>query len=461
MIEKEDIVAFTIRVLSEIDPDTNYNHNWHLELICKYLLEVYCGNIKRLIINVPPRSLKSVCISVAFPAWILANKSSEKIIAVSYSKILSQKHSMDCRKIMLSNWYSEMTNTRIKFGENEKNKFTTMKNGYRFSTSTNGTLTGEGGNIIIIDDPQNPVKIHNKSERNKVNSWFDNVLISRLNNKNKGKIILVMQRLHEDDLTSHLINKPNSPWEILSIPAIENQNRIYEFQGNQYIYRKDGSILHQDRDNAKIIANIIDELGTHVFSAQYQQNPAIDDGIIKAEWFDGFDANDVKMEKIYYSIDTAFGLKHNNDYTIIMKIGKNGNLFYIVDIIRKKMTYPVLKKLIVDKLKNEKITGVFIEDKNIGSSLIQEIRTETTYNIIGINPKLDKISRIFSCLGILESKRVLINKNQKWNDEFIKEITNIPNSAHDDQIDALTQFLNWDKNSTETKIQRRFRISTI
>ncbi len=455
-----DLLAFTIRVLEEIDPDANYAHNWHLELMCDYLKEVYLGNIKRLIINVPPRSLKSVCISVAFPAWILANFPSEKIIAVSYSKILSQKHSLDCRKVLQSNWYKQITNTSIRYGENEKTKFTTMNNGYRFATSTNGTLTGEGGNVIIVDDPQNPAKIHSKNEREKVNRWFDSVLSSRLNDKNNGKIIVVMQRLHHEDLTAYLLGKSTSQWQVLSIPAIEEESRTYKLNNKSYIYRQNGDILHENRENIRAVRDVQNEMGSYIFAAQYQQKPLKESGVIDAKWFDFYAPESVTMDAIYYSVDTAFGTGKFNDYSVLMQIGEKDNIFYIMNIARERLTYPRLKKLILAKIATEKIHAMLIEDKNIGSSLIQEIKSQTNCSVISINPKQDKHTRVANCLNCFESKRVFIQENQEWNQSFLTEISTFPENSHDDQVDALTQFINWKMaHKTATKHPRLRSIS--
>jgi len=457
-MNKEDLVSFTIKTLEEIDTNADYLHNWHIELICEYLKKVYIGDIKRLIINVPPRSLKSVCVSVAFPSWVLANNPSEKIIAVSYSQVLGIKHSTDCRKIMQSNWYQKITNTRIRKGESEKRKFITLENGYRFTTSVGGSLTGEGGNIIIVDDPHNPLKIFNPKEREKVHNWFEGVLMSRLNNKKKGKIIIVMQRLHIDDLTGYLTSKKYSPWKILSIPAIEDQDKIYHFNNKIYKFRQEGDILHNKREDIKLIQNTISELGSFVFSAQYQQNPISADGIINKNWFCEVNDENIKFESIYFSLDTAVSQNENSDYTVIMKIGVLQNSFYILDIIRERLNYIQLKNKMLNTLSNDINTKIIIEDKNIGSSLIQDLKSLTKNPIISVNPHKDKLTRLISVISILESKKVLILKDAKWKKDFLLEATSFPNGLHDDQVDTLTQFLNYIKDKKEIKRNPRLRM---
>lgn len=444
------MVSFVIKALSELDSASVYQHNWHIELICKYLQDIYTGKMKRLIINIPPRSLKSICVSVVFPAWVLANKANEKIIAISYSQGLSLKHSTDCRKIMQSNWYKKITKTRISYGENEKRKFITNENGYRFATSVCGTLTGEGGNYIIIDDPQNPLKINQKSERDKVDAWFDSVAISRLNDKKNGKIIIVMQRLHVEDLAGYLIAKDSTKWNILSIPAIETNDRAYYFNDKLMKFRKNGDILHHSRDTMEDMNNIIHQMGSSVFAAQYQQNPIFSNGIIDKNWFD-FYHESIKFDDIYYSIDTAVKQGEKSDYTVILKIGMREKMFYVMDIFRRKIDYIELKKKIINEALQNTNACFIIEDKNIGSSLIQDLKRNVNNKIICINPTKDKLTRLINVIGIIESKRVLLQQNAKWVNEFLIEATSFPNCVHDDQIDALTQFLSYISSKMDNK----------
>ena len=198
--------SFVVKTFFTVSPGTKYLHNWHIDAIAEKLKQVMDGTITRLIINMPPRYLKSICVSVACPAWLLGKDPSKRIMVASYSQALSNKHSLDCRLLMNSQSYQDLFPwTRIAKGENQKSKFVTTKRGFRFATSTGGTATGEGGDILIVDDPQNPTKINSKSYRKNTIEWFEQTFISRLNNKKTGAIIIVMQRFHEEDLCGHLL----------------------------------------------------------------------------------------------------------------------------------------------------------------------------------------------------------------------------------------------------------------
>ena len=199
---------FLRQVFYTVNPCDQFISNWHISLLTEYLKKLESSEIKRLIVNIPPRSLKSICISVAWPAWILGQDPTKRIIVASYSHALAIKHSMDTKLVVQSEWYKDMFPlTEILKGSNTQRKFVTTQRGFRYATSVGGTLTGEGADIIILDDPQTPMQANNSKGQRRVNDWYDQTLSSRLNSRKKGVIVLVMQRLHQNDLSSHLLSK--------------------------------------------------------------------------------------------------------------------------------------------------------------------------------------------------------------------------------------------------------------
>jgi hypothetical protein len=180
------------------------------------------GETKRLIVCVPPRSLKSVCTSVAFPAWLLGHDPSAQIIAVSYGQELANKLSSDCRTLLASSFYQDLFSTRLSTQRQALQEFTTTKNGFRMATSVGGVLTGRGAQVLVIDDPLKPRDALSDTQRKACNEWFDHTLYSRLNNKRDGCIILIMQRLHEDDLVGHVLGV--EPWKVIRFPAIAEED---------------------------------------------------------------------------------------------------------------------------------------------------------------------------------------------------------------------------------------------
>ena len=199
--------------------------NWHLEAIAYQLERVRRGEIKRLIINMPPRSLKSVTASVAFPAFVLGHDPTRRIICVSYSGDLAKKHANDFRAVLEARWYRELfPGTRIGQKDSETEIELTAR-GFRLATSVGGTLTGRGGDLIIIDDPLKPDDAHSETKRNAANEWFKNTLLSRLDDKRTGAIIIVMQRVHMDDLTG-FVTSQSDEWQVLNLPAIAEVDEV-------------------------------------------------------------------------------------------------------------------------------------------------------------------------------------------------------------------------------------------
>ena len=459
-ILKYDFSAFIHKTFCTINPGVKYNHNWHIDLIAEYLKEVYKGNIKRLIINVPPRSLKSVCVSVAFPAWILGNKPNSRIIVASYSELLSLKHSTDCRLVVSSDWFK---NTFPEFelnpSQNEKHKFATTENGYRFATSVGGSLTGEGGDFLIVDDPHNPQQVMSEKYRAKTLEWFSNTFISRLNDKKNGVIIIVMQRLHPNDLVGYLLGKEDNGWTLLSIPAIAEKDTYYSI-GNFEKFRKKGDILHPSREGIKEIRSIKKDMGSYVFSAQYQQNPITKEGgMIKENWIKRYQQN-IIPSKIFLSFDTAIKAGIKNDPTVCTAWGEKDNNLYLLEVYREWLEYPELKKKTTELIKKWNPELVLIEDKASGQSLIQDLKKTERTPIIGIKVIKDKITRFASISALFEAGRVFLPIDKLWLADYENELYNFPFCEHDDQVDSTSQFLEWYKNH-ENNINSTLRIRRI
>lgn len=284
---RHDLGAFIAKSFETVSPHQPYLHNWHIDLIADYLMAVSRGDITRLIINMPPRSLKSICVSVAWPAWLLGHNPTMRIMAASYSQQLATKHSLDCRLVMQSAWYRALfPHTILAHDQNEKHKFATTHCGMRLATSVGGTATGEGGHILIADDVMSPLQASSATDRTMVNEWFDHTFSTRLDDKRSGAIVLVMQRLHEQDITAHLLAKGG--WEHLCLPAIADVPQRWQIGGRRYA-RKRGSLLHSVREDRALIERAKRELGSAHFSAQYQQQPLpAEGGMIQLEWFGRF-----------------------------------------------------------------------------------------------------------------------------------------------------------------------------
>jgi len=442
---RQDFSSFIGKVFHTINPGAEYQANWHIELIAEYLESVRAGKIKRLVINMPPRALKSVCVNVAWPAWLLAQQPSTRIMAASYSSVLSVKHSLDCRLVVNSDWYKKLfPNTVLSRENNQKSKFLTTDNGFRFATSVGGSATGEGGDVLIIDDPHNPTQINSLKMRNRAIEWFEQTFVTRLNDKNKGAIVLVMQRLHADDLSAHLLS--SGGWESLKIPAIAPENMVYDIGQKQYKYNK-GELLNSKRDQIEFLNNIEQEVGARNYAAQFLQEPLpAGFNLLNVEDISFYDKIPDRFDYYVQSWDTAIKVSEKADYSVGTCWGVVGNKYYLVAMIRKKMSYPELKIEIEQFSTKFKPRHLLIEDKASGQSVIQDLKLSGYANIRAITPKLDKVTRFASIVSIFQEEKVLLPGKAAYKRELLREITTFPNGKKDDIVDSVSQFLNFSKN---------------
>jgi predicted phage terminase large subunit-like protein len=450
-----DLATFIEKSFHTVNPSTPFQPNWHINLTAAALEEVASGSIKRLIINMPPRSLKSLCVSVAWPAWILGNNPAARIMAASYSQSLSLKHSLDTRLIMNAPWYKRMFPKVIMSpDQNEKAKFTTTKRGFRFATSVGGTATGEGGNILIVDDPLNPMQAASDILRQSALDWLDQTFMSRLDDKQHGVIVIVMQRLHDDDITGHLLKK--SPlWHHLCLPAIATERQIFHY-GNVKIIRKSGDILHPGREGKKLLEQARIELGNYAFAAQYQQQPVPMEGtMMRPEWLRYYDHTLPEDAPITQSWDTAIKTGKANDYSVCTTWAEVDHHFYLLDLVQRRMEYPDLKRALLATADKWQPQAILIEDKASGQSLLQDIRRETTLPVIAIRPLQDKITRFASVTALFEAGKILLPRNTPWRALYETELLSFPGTSHDDMVDSTSQYLCYSRNRGSEKMRIR------
>jgi hypothetical protein len=223
-----DFASFAQACFAELYPQTQFELGWHIELIAAKLAAVRAGKIRPLIINLPPRHAKSLLASVAFPAWCLGHEPSLQILCASYAQELADKLSRDCRRIMASPWYRRVFPTRLSASRQAMAEFDTTAQGCRLATSVGGVPTGRGADLIVIDDPLKPEEALSEAQRRAANEWFDHTLYSRLNDKRRGASVLIMHRLHEDDLTGHVLEQET--WDRLSLPALAETEECHSLE---------------------------------------------------------------------------------------------------------------------------------------------------------------------------------------------------------------------------------------
>ena len=266
-----DFRAFVEYVFRLLRPTTPFKPNWHIDAMAHKVSQVASGEVKRLIITVPPRHLKSIIASVALPAWYLGHNPSERVVAVSYSAELAKTHANDFRRVVTDPIYQAVfPNMRV--ARETDSEIHTTQRGRRYATSIQGTLTGRGGNLFIIDDPLKPGDALSEVSRQRVIEWFGSTLSTRPDDKQVARIIVVMQRVHVDDLVGHLL-ETEAGYEVLSLPAIAQSTISYDLGGGRTHVREKGDLLHPAHEPAQVLREIKKNMGSMLFSAQYQQSP--------------------------------------------------------------------------------------------------------------------------------------------------------------------------------------------
>ena len=446
---QHDLATFAGRCFQDLNPQTCLAINGHLEVIAAKLTAVREGRIRRLIINLPPRHLKSLLASIAFPAWCLGRDPSAQILCVSYAQELADKLARDCRGIMMSPWYRQIFPTRLAPHRQAVQEFITTRQGYRLATSTGGVLTGRGADIILIDDPLKPEEALSEAQRQAANEWFDHTLYSRLNDKRHGAIVIIMQRLHEDDLVGHVLGQEQ--WEILSFPAIaekDEEHRIETILEPRCFPRRQGEALHPDREPLEVLDRIRRTIGEYNFAGQYQQSPApLGGGLVKAEWFRRYRENELpeRFDRIVQSWDTANKVTELSDFSVCTTWGVKDKNLFLIGVFRRRLEYPALKRAVREQQSLFDATVVLIEDKASGTQLIQELITDGCHGVTRYQPTGDKTMRLHAQTAIIENGFVHIPETAPWLAEYLHEMTVFPKGKHDDQADSTAQFLDWFK----------------
>lgn len=443
---RRDLATFIGRVFSTVDGRQAYARNWHIDLLASYLQKVRQGDITRLIITMPPRSLKSICVSVAFPAWLMGHDPTIRIIGVSYSSDLSNKHARDCRAVMTSPWYREVfPRTRINPRKRAENDFETTARGFRLATSIEGTLTGRGGQLIVADDLLKPADALSAKHRETVKQWLDGTMLSRLDDKKTGAIILVMQRLHVDDPVGYLLEKGG--WVHLNLAAIAEQDEHYVLPDGRAFQRKCGEPLHATHEPLAVLEAMRASVGEYIFSAQYQQRPVPEHGnLIRQAWLQSYvdlPPAGGSDDRIVQSWDVAMTTGTGSDWSVCTTWAVRGETYYLLDVHRERMAFPTLKRRVQELKRQFGADDVLIEDATIGTGLIQQLKDEGVIYPIAIKPVGAKSERMAAQSAVIEAGRVFLPVHAPWKDALWSELAAFPLGKHDDQVDSISQFLGW------------------
>lgn len=446
---RSDPVVFARHAFATIYPGKEFEDNWHIDAIFHALEQNLHGTQPRLIINLPPRHLKSFLISVVWPAFLLAIDPSLKIFCVSYSDDLSKAIARDFKRVVETPWYRAVF-PQVRLTKVTENEVHTDQGGYRVALSVHGSITGRGADLIIVDDPCRPEEAVSDKARMAVNEWFGSTLLSRRDDKRRSGLIVVMQRLHVNDLAGYVEDKGG--FHKLSFPAIAERDEVIELRNGRTHRRCKGDALQPAREDSEILHNLRDEIGAFNFAAQYQQSPRTPDGqLFKRKYFAVIDRHPaVSSEGEYFiSIDSALSTSSTADFTAISIVCIYRRKLYVVRAERGRWDYEDLKartlKWVKDLYRPCHPVNVFVEAAGSGISLAQYLTSahDERYHFESCHPRGNKVYRASRVLAWFEMgiSIVSVPGRNAWVEPYINEFMNFPNGANDDQVDSLVQLL--------------------
>lgn len=457
---RADLSMFVGRVMATLEPGTNYEHNWHVELIASELERVRGGLARRLMINLPPRSMKTIMVSVAFTAWVLGHDPSRRLMCVAYSQDVAKAQAVLFNRVVSTDWFRRLFPECRPVVPNRQLEWTTSKGGYRLATSIDGSVLGRGADIIILDDPNKGQEIYSKVARDKVKTSYDQTISTRLNHPKKSAILCVMQRLHDDDLAGHMMRQ--EPFELVRVPAIATADETWDLGHGLTHQRLAGEFIQPSRMGAAELDLQRAKMGDTAFNAQYQQQPIPEDGIvIRRQWLRYYEAP--RDDYIYRlaSWDTASTLSEDADWSVGTIWGVAGQEIHLLHIERVRMESPELVRLIEETHRRWSVDKTVIEDGDLGRGIAQHIhRSSSVCRPTLHKPRVEKLARMQARAVMFETGKVFLPRQANWLASYLDELLGFPNRTHDDQVDSTSQALDeiqWRFSAEITPEKREFR----
>ena len=458
-----------------VEPGIPFVQSWHIEQICEHLEAITSGDIRKLLINIPPRHSKSTIVSVMWPIWEWLTDPSQKFLCASYSGNLSIRDNLKARRLIQSPWYQDRWGHMFELAgdQNAKARFENSATGYRLATSVGGTATGEGGSRLILDDPHGAQDAQSDTMRESALEWFDMVWSTRLNNPKKDAMVTVMQRLHERDISGHILEDIGG-WEHICIPAEWDGKRRKTVLGPYDPRTVKGELICPERFGEAEITQLKQLLGAYGTAGQLQQDPTPSEGgILKTSFFAMWPHGSAlpTFEYILQSYDCAFTERTTGDPTACtvwaMFTHKGQRNAMLIDAWDEHLSYPDLRTRAIKEWTTEyggmtkdspfsrarRPDRVLVEAKASGQSLLQDLRLAKV-PAVGYNPgNADKVSRAHQTAPTLELGLIWIPESKKnpgqhvsWAASFLKQVGKFPVAEHDDYVDTFTQAIIYLKN---------------
>jgi predicted phage terminase large subunit-like protein len=463
---RRDFYLFVQKAWPIVEPVDAYRDNFHVRLVCRKLEQVARGQVRKLLINIPPGCAKSLITSVLWPAWTWTWNPGWRGLFASYAEALAVRDAVRARTLLESDWYQERfvkgpNGPRWRFSEdmNQKAMYTNTSSGLRMSLSVGSKAAGFRGNCVVVDDPINTSDALSKAARDEVIYWWDKVMPSRVHDPDRDAFVIIMQRVHEDDLAGHVIRQGG--YEVVCLPAEFEPNHPNRYADDPR--KEQGELLFPNLLTAKALGDFRVRLGSDGYAGQYQQHPvAVEGGTFKYTWWrffrpkkpvgdsprpracwDGPPKEQPRFPMVVASVDAAFKDGADNDYVVIQIWGAVGAERYLLDQVRRKMDFVATCAEIVRLHKKwPECRRWLIEDKANGSAIISRLKSVVP-GIMPIDPQGGKESRASAVTPQVEAAQVFLPEGAPWLQDLVDEHAAFPRSKFDDQVDATSQALNF------------------
>ena len=451
-----DFAAFARKAWTILYPTRPLIWSWHYDYLCEILTLVKHRKLLRLIINIPPRTLKSTIVTILYPLWVWLTEPEHNFLTASYSLDLSSEHSVMRRSLLQSIWFQRLFGDRFQLAgdRNQVAQYANNKRGQMIATSVGATAMGRGCDTAILDDPISADQSLSDAERTTANNWIDLTLRSRLNDPATGAIILVMQRLHQLDPTGFLLEQEPGIWIHVRVPLEAEEDESWTFPiSGRVVQRKAGEVLMPERFPPATVEQLRSR--RLVFAGQYQQRPApIEGNLIKRNeirYYGGFDPRtgqpDEKLpdnfDRKIISVDCAFKDLATSDYVAIGVIGIKGRKRYVLNVVNAHLDAAATEAEIRrQRDAHRPVNAVLVEDKANGPSVIQRLKVNIP-GVVEINPQGGKVARMFAAAPEWQAGDWYVDRNAAWAEPFVEQITMFPAAKHDDQADMMSQASAW------------------
>lgn len=485
---RDNLYEFVRQCWHVIEPGVPFVPSWHLQVICDHLESVSDGDIQRLLINIPPRHSKST-ITVVWSVWEWITRPEEKFLCASYSGVLSIRDNLKARRLIESPWFQARYGDSFKMtgDQNAKQRFENDHTGYRLATSVGGTATGEGGTRLILDDPHGAQDAQSETMRTSTLEWFNGVWSTRLNTPKRDSMVTIMQRLHEKDVSGHILEELGG-WEHICIPAEYDGKTRRTILGGYDPRTKIGELICPDRFGPEELVRLKQALGEYGAAGQLQQDPVpTQGGLLKTAAIQMWPADKQlpQLEFVLQSMDTAFTEKTTGDPSACTVWGvfthKGARNAMLLDAWDEHLSYPDLRKKVLEEwtaeyggssgkthagppVKPRRADRILIEAKASGQSLIQDLR-RASVPVVAFNPgSSDKVARAHQAAPVLELELIWVPESKKnpgqfvsWAQPLLKQLAKFPVAEHDDLVDTTTQAIIFLKNEGLLALPRAYR----